>query len=195
MKSVVRGTACAIALVVALTGCGSNGDSTDGKGKASKPLSLEQIRAALPTDTSLSNGFVGDDAVAIDGEPARGHCAETTGATCDGLVAAGAKELATRNRNLHSKVEFTLFSFDSPKTATAVMKSLAAKQRKDIEPAPAPVKVEAGADETDAFGNDDVTAVTMRVGSVLVYVWAVDATIEEANVAAKHQVDRLKAAV
>ncbi|MEU8432849.1 hypothetical protein AB0F18_08010 [Streptomyces sp. NPDC029216] len=187
--------------MAALTGCGSGGDPVSvsvgnggGKGKAAGPLSVEQIRAALPTDTSMGSNFAGDEAVAAGGDGARAHCAETTGATCDGLVAGGMKELKRRGRG-ETKVEFTLFSFDSPKAATAAMKSLSAKRRTDIEPTPAPVKVEAGADETDAVGNDRVTAVVMRVGSVLVYVWAVETKLEDTNFAAQHQVDRLKTAV
>ncbi|MFJ8015216.1 hypothetical protein [Streptomyces sp. NPDC096339] len=199
MKAVVRGTVCAIALVAALAGCGNDagGTPTPGsagaKGKTSGPLSVEQIRSALPTDTSLGNNLAGDEAVATGGEEARTYCTETTAATCDGLVAAGMKELTRRGPD-ETKVEFSLFSFDSPKSATAAMKSLSAKRRTDIEPTPQPVKVEAGADETDAFGNNRVTATTMRVGSVLVYIWAVETNLDQVNVAAKHQVDRLKSA-
>ncbi|MFE2170023.1 hypothetical protein ACFXB3_33955 [Streptomyces sp. NPDC059447] len=207
MKAVIRGTVCAIALVAALTGCGSDGGtaavgngggvgsgSGGGKGKASGPLTAEQLRSALPTGTDLGRNYKAENepAVAIGGEEARKHCAETTGATCEGLVAAGAAEI-NHARRREGKAEFSLFSFDSPKAATAAMKSLADKKRAAIEPTPTPVEVQAGANETDAFGNNRVTAVTMRVDSVLVYVWAVEIEVDEAKAAAKLQVDRLKA--
>lgn len=114
---------------------GSDEDTTAGSGggpdQAPITLSAEQIRAALPTDTSLGDVFGGADAVVLQGEEARRYCAEDSGTTCDGLVAAGKKELEVRGNADDGGVEFTLFSFKSPQVASAVAKGLAATELKD----------------------------------------------------------------
>lgn len=206
MKSVVRGTVCAVALVAALTGCGSDGDaanspvgvapigSGDGKGKKSGTLSVEQVRAALPTNEALGDVFVGDDLAAIDGEPARKQCAKDTGTPCDGLVAAGHKEAAARGNSDDDEVEFTLFSFDSKQAASAAMKGMAAKTGSG-DPAPEPTQFTTGADETQAFTNGrSGTRTVMRVGNVVAYVQASIYNPENRNRMSTLQVDLIKKA-
>ncbi|MFF1415688.1 hypothetical protein ACFVX6_38960 [Streptomyces sp. NPDC058289] len=193
-----------MALVAALTGCGSDGNAADsavgvveiggGKGKSSGPLSAEQVRAALPTNEMLGDVFVGDDLAAIEGEPARLQCAEDTGTPCTGVVAAGHKEAAARGNADDDEVEFTLFSFDSKESASAAVKGLAAKIR-SREPAPEPTKLATGADETEAFTNGrSSTRAVMRVGNVVAYVQASIYDAENRNHMATLQVDLLKKA-
>ncbi|MET9572901.1 hypothetical protein ABZY34_27975 [Streptomyces virginiae] len=201
VKAVVRGTVCVVALVVALTGCGGEGNtavggigSGDGKGKTSGALSAEQVRSALPTNESLGEIFVGNDAVVGEGEQARQHCAEQTGTTCNGMVAVGHKEAAVRGKASGDEVEFTLFSFDSPQAASAAAKGLAAKIR-GREPAPEPTQIAAGADETEGFTNGRKrTDVVMRVGNVLAYVLASTSNSDNVKQVATQQVDLIKKA-
>ncbi|WP_407838711.1 hypothetical protein ACE1OC_23795 [Streptomyces sp. DSM 116496] len=173
-----------MALVAALTGCGSDGDaadspvgvvgigSGDGKGKKSGTLSVDQVRAALPTNEVLGDVFVGDDLAAIEGEPARKQCEKDTNTPCTGLVAAGHKEAAVRGNADDDEVEFTLFSFDSKQAASAAVKGMAAKIA-SLEPAPEPTKLTTGADETESFAISESSARTvMRVGNVVAYVQA-----------------------
>ncbi|MCP3759617.1 hypothetical protein [Streptomyces sp. TBY4] len=144
----------------------------DGKGKKSGPLTVEQVRAALPTNEQLGDVYVGDDLAAIDGEPARQQCAKDTGTPCTGLVAAGHKEAAARGNADDDEVEFTLFSFDSKEAASAAMKGMAAKTASG-DPAPEPTRFTTGADETQAFSNGSSgTRTVMRVGTVVAYVQA-----------------------
>ncbi|MCT4354567.1 hypothetical protein M5362_15645 [Streptomyces sp. Je 1-79] len=195
VKAVVRGTVCVAALVAALTGCGGDGGTSalgaDGK-VAPVALTAEQIRAALPTETSLGDIFSGDEAVVAQGQEAREFCAEESGTACEGLVAAGHQELAVRGSSDDGKLEFTLVSFDSPAAAAVVMKGLADEERSDGD-APEPVRVEAGADETDAFASSSrVTHVYLRVGGVVAYVRAIETELGNVNRAAVHQVERIK---
>ncbi|MFV0137877.1 hypothetical protein ACLGIH_32590 [Streptomyces sp. HMX87] len=90
------------------------------------------------------------------------------------------------------KVEFTLFSFDSPQAASAVAKGMAARKRDGGGTALEPVRIEAGADDTDAFSSGRLTDVVMRVGGVVAYVRAVETETGNVNHAATHQADRIK---
>lgn len=208
VKSVVRGTVCAVALVAALTGCGGGGDADAGaavgvvgiggvgeKGKkASGTLSVPQVWSALPTNEALGDVWVGDDMAVIEGDQARQQCAEDTGTPCNGVVAAGHKEAAVRGNADDDEVEFTLFSFDSQQAASAAVKGLAAKMR-SREPAPEPTRLEAGADETEAFTNGrSATRVVMRVGNVVAYVQASLYADDGAQQMATLQVDLIKKA-
>lgn len=206
MKFAVRATVCAVTLVAALTGCGGDGDaanspvgvapigSGDGKGKKSGPLSVEQVRAALPTNEALGDVFVGDDLAAFEGEMARQHCAEQTDTPCTGLVAAGHKEAAARGNADDDEVEFTLFSFDSKQAATAAMKGMAAKIG-SRDPAPEPTRLTTGADETQAFSTGSSgTRTVMRVGNVVAYVQASIYDTENRNQMATLQVELIKKA-
>lgn len=206
MKSVVRGTVCAVALVAALTGCGGDGDAADsavgvapigsgaGKGKKSGPLSVEQVRAALPTNETLGGVWVGDDLAAFDGEQARRHCVEETGSPCDGFVAAGHKEAAVRGNSDDDEVEFTLFSFDSKEAASAAVKGMAAKIA-SRDPAPEPAQLSTGADETKAFTTSrSGSRVVMRVGTTVAYVQASIYDTENRNGMSTLQVELIKKA-
>ncbi|MFF3215351.1 hypothetical protein ACFYYB_32500 [Streptomyces sp. NPDC002886] len=205
MKAVAWETVCVVALVATLTGCGGSADPDaaaavgvtgidGGKGKASGPLSAEQVRSALPTNERLGAVFVGDDLVAFEGEPASQACAEETGITCDGVVAAGHKEAAVRGDASDDRVEFTLFSFDSQQGASAAVKGLVAK-RSSYEPAPTPTKLDVGADETNALSSGrGSTEVIMRVGKVLAYVKVGMTDLEDAKQMSTIQVDLLKKA-
>ncbi|MFE4262548.1 hypothetical protein [Streptomyces sp. NPDC056883] len=195
-----------MALVAALTGCGSDGDaadspvgvvgigSGDGKGKKSGTLSVDQVRAALPTNEALGSVFVGDDLAAIEGDPARKQCESDTGTPCTGVVAAGHKEAAARGNADDDEVEFTLFSFDSKEAASAAVKGLAAKIA-SRDPAPQPTKLTTGADETQAFTNGrSSTRTVMRVGNVVAYVQASIYDTEHRNHMSTLQVELIKKA-
>ncbi|MFE4636020.1 hypothetical protein ACFRJ1_21955 [Streptomyces sp. NPDC056773] len=189
-----------------LTGCGGDEDaanspvgvapigSGDGKGKKSGPLTVEQVRAALPTNEVLGDVFVGDDLAAFDGEMARQHCAEQTGTPCTGLVAAGHKEAAVRGNSDDDEVEFTLFSFDSKQAATDAMKGMAAKEASG-DPAPEPTQFTTGADETQAFTNGmSSTRTFMRVGTVVAFVQASIYNTENRDRMSSLQVELIKKA-
>ncbi|MER5486514.1 hypothetical protein ABT024_25340 [Streptomyces sp. NPDC002812] len=195
-----------MALVAALTGCGSDGNAADsavdvaeigsggGKGKKSGTLSVDQVRAALPTNEALGDVFVGDDLAAIEGEPARKQCESDTNTPCTGLVAAGHKEAAARGNADKDEVEFTLFSFDSKQAASAAVKGMAARIG-SYEPTPEPTKYATGADETEAFTiSSSSTRTIMRVGNVVAYVQASVYDIESRKHMATLQVELIKKA-
>ncbi|MFF2026213.1 hypothetical protein ACFVW2_31010 [Streptomyces sp. NPDC058171] len=192
------------ALVATLTGCGDGEEATTGKvsdapaasGRATKDkafisLSAAQVRSALPTDYTLGDALVGDDPTVVKGPEARQNCTGSSGASCDGLVAGGKKELGAEGSTDEGHIEFTLYAFDSPKAASAVRKSLAATTRASVT-APQRVEIASGADETEAFRGTSTTHVVMRLGSVVAHVRAVGTTTGNVNHVATHQIDLIK---
>ncbi|MFD5552507.1 hypothetical protein ACFWIA_01560 [Streptomyces sp. NPDC127068] len=192
------------ALVATLTGCGDGEEATTGKrsdapaanGRTTKAkpfisLSAAQVRSALPTDYTLGDALVGDDPTVIEGQEARQNCAESSGASCGGLVAGGKKELGAEGPAGEGHIEFTLYSFDSPGAASAVRKSLAATARASVT-VPKQVEIASGADETEAFKGTSTTHVVMRLGSVVAHVRAVDTTTGTVHHVATHQIDLIK---
>ncbi len=192
------------ALATALTGCGEgdpSGEAADpvseerARPKSAISLSAEEIRTALPNDTTLGGVFTGGEPVAGEGEEARGQCAEETGTECGGLVAAGRKELAAGSDADEERIQFALFSFASRGEAGSAMKGLVSQRREadsgSGDPA-RPVTLATGADTADAFADDSRTDVLMRVGDVVVHVWATESGVDEVEYAARTQVDRIR---
>ncbi|MFD8935113.1 hypothetical protein ACFV0R_07625 [Streptomyces sp. NPDC059578] len=192
------------ALVATLTGCGDGEEATTGKpsdaptasGRATKEkpfisLSAAQVRSALPADYTLGDALVGDAPITVKGQEARQNCTESSGASCDGLVAGGKKELGAEGSTDEGHIEFTLYSFDSPQAASTVRKSLAATARASVT-APEQVEIVSGADETEAFKGTSTTHVVMRLGSVVAHVRAVDTTTGNVHHVATHQIDLIK---
>ncbi|MFB7589155.1 hypothetical protein [Streptomyces sp. NPDC056169] len=192
MRSVVRGTAVAAALVLALTGCEEGGSpaaggdkapgvpgeaqpGADGGADAPKVVWLDPtgLMNALPIESAVGGWFVGGDPFMVQGPEAVKHCAEETGVACDGLVAVGGKDMETAGSSDGTRVEFRLYSFGTEEQARAAMKGLAAEQRKKSaeygEPSK-PVTLATVADETDAFADDSTADVVMRIGTVVAHV-------------------------
>ncbi|MFI6420879.1 hypothetical protein ACIBG6_26165 [Streptomyces sp. NPDC050842] len=191
MKAVVRGTAVAAALVLALTGCE---ESVPAKGNEKAPaapgeaqpgaeagadapkvvwLDPTGLMNALPVESAVGDIFVGGDPFMAQGPEAVEHCAEETGVACDGLVAVGGKDMEARGDADDTRVEFRLYSFGTEDQARAAMKGLAAEQRKKSaeygEPSK-PVTLATVADETDAYADDATADVVLRIGTVVAHI-------------------------
>lgn len=183
MKAVVRGAA--MAAVLALTGCGEGESPSAGseratsvpgetqKGAASpETVSLDPtgLMHALPTELSVGDAFGGGDPFMAQSPAAVRFCAKETGAACTGLVAIGGKDLEAGGDSDDMRVEFKLYSFETAEQAGVVMKSLADKERESAAESgnpSAPVALDSGADETDAFQNDMIAMAVMRIGTVV----------------------------
>ncbi|MFJ2176308.1 hypothetical protein ACIOHE_25890 [Streptomyces sp. NPDC087851] len=209
MKAVVRGTVVAAALVLALTGCEEDGSPAAKSVAPPVPGESEQVPVpsqtvwldptglmnALPVESNVGDAFVGDDAEMVQGADAVQHCAKESGAACAGLAAAGLKEMEARGSADETRVEFTLYSFETAAQAGTVMKGLADTERKASaeygDPAK-PVTVSSGADETDAFQDGDAAKAVMRIGTVVAYVYTTETEPADLEHVTKLQVDRVK---
>ncbi|MFE4614963.1 hypothetical protein ACFRJ7_02500 [Streptomyces sp. NPDC056747] len=209
MRSVVRGTAVAAALVLALTGCeesvpAAGGEKAPGVPGEAQPgadapkvvwLDPTGLMNALPVESAVGDIFVGGDPFMGQGPEAVEHCAKETAVACDGLVAIGGKDMEARGDADGTRVEFRLYSFGTEDQARAVMKGLAAAKRKSSaeygEPAK-PVTVATVADETDAFADDGSADVVMRIGTVVAHVNANETGTDNLEHASNVQVERVR---
>ncbi|KUH40344.1 MULTISPECIES: hypothetical protein [Streptomyces] len=121
-------------------------------------------------------------------------CEEQTGTNCGGFVTIGSTLLVLEDDGGASKtpmIRFTILSFRSTDDAKVALKGMAAEQRQgwaDVKP----LKISAGADETDAFTGEH-TEVMMRLGGALIRMESMQLKENEPyGELARLQVDRLK---
>lgn len=161
------------------------------------PVSINatDMYAALPADGSLESMSSGETVVVQDADALKG-CAELTKAPCAaGIKVAGHKDMESRNPD-GARIEFSLLSFAGAAEAATQTKALAEQKRKPGEADEQPVtslKMDTGAEETEAFQHDNSIHVIMRVGSVVAYVMASDTSPENVKYAAKLQIARVQA--
>ncbi|MFF0550100.1 hypothetical protein ACFYUL_14175 [Streptomyces sp. NPDC004311] len=215
MRYVVRGTAVAAVLVLALTGCQEDPKPSGGQapitsvpgaiGQEPVPskspevqdarLDAAALMQALPDESDVSKYFSGGEPFAVGGPEAVKHCAKETGTACTGLIAVGGKDTEGRGSN-GTRAEFRLFSFETAEQARTVMKGLADERRKvaaRYKDPSKPVTLVSGADETDAFMDDAVGNAVMRVGTVVAHVNISETELEFLAHVAGLQVDRVRA--
>ncbi|MFF8832157.1 hypothetical protein [Streptomyces sp. NPDC015131] len=191
-----------------LTACGGSDDGLDAfRGDGDKPpvtLTPDMVRTALPSKASAPEGFRGDDIEVEVGDEAVEACSEATEANCGGLLSMGYTDFDTDDSgsgdssDYSGEVVFGIMAFQSPDDARATYKAVVTEERgkaeKDGQKAKL-VKIEAGAEETEAFeAADGETVVMMRIGSVVAVVNG-DGTFvakPDYNGLAKLQIDRLK---
>ncbi|MBT2393618.1 hypothetical protein J7E87_30475 [Streptomyces sp. ISL-1] len=221
MKAAIRSLALSALLVAGLTGCvgettdasssggqteRQNGDSLEGhEDDTQVTLSAEQLRVALPSDGSLPAGWIGGfrskSRVEV-GPEAADECGGDTGTSCAGLTAVGKRRIETPEDlpagDRGASVHFTVYAFGSVEDARVAMKGLVKTVHAGTEGQipTSPLKISAGADETDAFSQGDAgdysTDVMLRVGATVVRLWGSDLkATEDMQVLAKYQVDRL----
>ncbi|WP_438295920.1 hypothetical protein [Streptomyces sp. HUAS TT7] len=92
------------------------------------------------------------------------------------------------------KMRFTLLAYDGVSNAQAGMKGVATSAHKEDGKSTA-LKIQSGADETDAYTTGDSSSAVLRVGTVVAYLAGVNVTkAADLQQFAKRQVDRIKAA-
>ncbi|WP_405713676.1 MULTISPECIES: hypothetical protein [unclassified Streptomyces] len=172
-------------------------------------LSPDQVQSSLPSNNSLPKGWhlalMGSTPTLTEGAEATENCGSETGTSCAGLTAAGRISINGPQTTEEFKadadeqyVAIQIFSFDSAENATVAMKALMATVRKDAEgdTPTKPLKISAGAEETDAFFEEISgkysTDVSMRTGAVVIKMSGYDLKKTDiAGVVAKLQVDRI----
>ncbi|MFE9845250.1 hypothetical protein [Streptomyces goshikiensis] len=202
----VRGLAGGAALIVALAACGSNGDdgasavggagAAGGKSKAAVVVTEDMIRTALISKTAAPKGWrtVGGVQIREGGDSLR-ECEAQTQTNCGGFVSVGSTTLFLEEGATvsESSIRYSIVSFRSVDDAKAGLKGMAAEARRKAGADAKPLKVSAGADETDAFTGPH-TEVMMRVGSALVRLESGNLTESQPQPYgdfAKLQIDRL----
>ncbi|MFF4323272.1 hypothetical protein [Streptomyces sp. NPDC001568] len=166
--------------MVALTACGSEGDDgagaaggageTGGKTKAPVVVTEDMIRTALISKAAAPQGWQALGSVqTYEGDDSLRECEEQTSTNCGGFVAVGANTLSLVGGGGvdGSTIRFSIVSFRSVDDAKAGLKGMSAEARRKAGSEAKPLKISAGADETDAFTGPH-TEVMMRVGSALI---------------------------
>ncbi|MEU7281271.1 hypothetical protein AB0A69_21195 [Streptomyces sp. NPDC045431] len=208
MSKAARGIAAGVVLMAVLTGCGGSDDGLDAfRGDDDKPpvtLTPDMVRTALPSKASAPQGFTGDDIEVEVGDEAVEACSDSTESNCGGLLSMGSTDFDTDadgrgdSSDYDGEVVFGLLAFQSPDDARATYKALVTEERRkagqDGKNAKM-VKVDAGAEETEAFEDaDGETMIMMRIGSVVAVVNGDGTFVQKPNYndLAKLQIDRLK---
>lgn len=206
MFRVARGIAVGAAMVAALTACGGadggspgatdGGDGagavTGGGGQPKVPVVLteDQVRRALVDTDSAPQGWEGFGVSIPEHTESVKTCQDDTGTKCGGFTALGTSHIDQVASE--GQVIFTIYAFRTPDDVKFAMKSLAAKERRKSGAGAKPLKVSAGADETDAFTGRN-TEIFMRLGGSLIRV-ASEGLREGQPYAdfARLQIDRIK---
>ncbi|MFF2774757.1 hypothetical protein ACFVU3_07600 [Streptomyces sp. NPDC058052] len=199
MRTGLRATAVAAALLIGLTGCA--GDALDALDEATGEgdnISLDAtgLSRALPRDTDVGDAFQGSAPVTAQGAEAVELCTGRTDAPCDGVTLSGLRETVAGGSS-DQRVDYLLFVFGSQEQATTHVEKMTAGWKKaDVQKKRSvkPLTFDSGADSTEAFTYSDPegTNVYMRVGSVVSYVAGSRVSAEKAQEAAKMQADRIR---
>lgn len=222
MLKALRGITIGIALLTALTACGSsNGGSgsggsggsggggsdtsggnttgtVDGLPEAPITFTSDQISTALMSKPGAPEGWTGSDPK-IDLDNGLMNCQQDTKAACGRFVALGTSHISPDKfpayESRSPEVKFRIYSFRTSDDAKAALKGLAAEERRSATAngaEPKPLKLTLNADETDAFTGDR-TRIMMRVGGLLVAVESQDLREEQPyGDLAELQLDRIK---
>ncbi|MEU3478899.1 hypothetical protein AB0E66_11960 [Streptomyces sp. NPDC033753] len=213
MRSVVRGTAVAAALVLALTGCeesipaaggekapGIPGEAQPGAADPAQPLALDPttLLHALPIESQVGDVMVGGDPFLAQEAEAAEYCAKEEGLSCADLVAVAGKDMEERSDSSDTRVEFRLYSFGTVEQAKTAMKGQVDRWRKADAASGGRWQqktVDSGAEETEAVRDDDadVDVVVMRLGTVVAHIVALDVLPENVKHAAVVQASQVQA--
>ncbi|MGW0534862.1 hypothetical protein [Streptomyces sp. NPDC003032] len=195
-------------LMAVLTACGDGDDDggSSGQGviggavsggqKSAPALSSgQQVSQALPSAISLPGEWrMGKRPLLIEGTEVASTCQQVSGTACTGVQAAGRHRFSRKwDGSAYARAEFSMYAFDAPDNAKVVFTALARSERDEATGDVKELKVNAGADESDSFADDDGPQTMMRVGGVLVQVRGVDVDgTAELEKLATIQVERIK---
>ncbi|WP_328383160.1 hypothetical protein OHS81_06090 [Streptomyces sp. NBC_00400] len=153
-------------------------------------LTEDQVRRALVDTDSAPQDWEGFGVSIPEHTESVKTCQDDTGTKCSGFTALGTSHIDQAAGE--GQVIFTIYAFRTPDDVNFAMKSLAAKERRKSGAGAKPLKVSAGADETDAFTGRN-TEIFMRLGGSLIRV-ASEGLREGQPYAdfARLQIDRIK---
>ncbi|MFE2145820.1 hypothetical protein ACFXA3_29500 [Streptomyces sp. NPDC059456] len=134
-------------------------------------MTEDMIRTALISKSAAPQGWrpVGGVQIDKDGADNMRECEEQTKTNCGGFVSVGSIRLFLEEGGTasESSIRFTIVSFRSVDDAKAGLKGMTAEARRKAGSEAKPLKISAGADETDAFTGPH-TEVMMRVKNALI---------------------------
>ncbi|MFD0268609.1 hypothetical protein ACFVGY_18855 [Streptomyces sp. NPDC127106] len=181
MLKKARGKAAGLALILALAGCSSDGDSGDtgggaggasggasGASAAAAPLNPSQLAQAIPGKLAAPEGWKGREPRVLNGGEAQKHCQLAARFSCAGLTGMANTQISA---SYDTDVKFELLAYDSVENAKAGMKTLVADTREGAKADTLkPLTIDVGADETDAYAKENRTNAALRVGTVVAFV-------------------------
>ncbi|MFD7631778.1 hypothetical protein ACFV7Q_38220 [Streptomyces sp. NPDC059851] len=176
MLKKARGTAAGLALILALAGCSSDGNSDGGdkdSGSAGAsapiaPLNPSQLAQAIPSKLAAPEGWKGRQPRVINGSEAQKQCQLAARFSCAGLTAMANTQYS---QTYDTDVKFELLAYDSVENAKAGMKTLVADTREGTKADTLkPLTIDVGADETDAYAKEKQTNAALGVGTVVAFV-------------------------
>ncbi|MFJ3520828.1 MULTISPECIES: hypothetical protein [unclassified Streptomyces] len=133
-------------------------------------MTEDMIRTALISKAAAPQGWQPSGGVqTYEGGDSLRECEEHTSTSCGGFVSVGSTTLFLEGGGAvdRSTIRFSIVSFRSVDDAKAGLKGMSAEARRKAGSEAKPLKISAGAEETDAFTGPH-TEVMMRVGSALI---------------------------
>ncbi|MFF4323736.1 hypothetical protein [Streptomyces sp. NPDC001568] len=132
-------------------------------------MTEDMIRTALISKAAAPQGWKQTGSVQFyEGGDSLRACEEHTSTNCGGFVSVGSSAIGLEGGGFDgSSIRFSIVSFRSVDDAKAGLKGMSAEARRKAGAEAKPLKISAGADETDAFTGPH-TEVMMRVGSALI---------------------------
>ncbi|MER5834243.1 hypothetical protein ABT116_26235 [Streptomyces sp. NPDC002130] len=195
----MRGVAMGLTLALAPVGCwdGSTGHDDEDTGDshtAQAPFNPSQLAQAVPGELAAPKGWNADSPLVRDGSEAQAFCRQASRFSCVGLTAMGNSRYKPDGQS-ETFVDFEVLAYDSVDNAKVGMKSLVADVHDGKPEGLKPLTVDAGADETDAYADEDRPGVVLRVGTVVAFVFS-DSLPKDHDLQsfAKFQVQRINTA-
>ncbi|MFE6779864.1 hypothetical protein [Streptomyces sp. NPDC057702] len=206
MSMWVRGALTGAVLVAVLAGCGDGGGGggdggsgpgviggSDGDGRAPAPVlgDARQVSEALPSRVSLGEGWGATRSPRVrDGAETARACQVFSGTSCSGVLAGGDTKFMRNGQAAHAAfAEFSMYAVDTPENAKVVYAAMRTATGQKTYGGVTRLSVDAGADETHAYADDDGPHALVRVGGVVAFVETRSDGLDEA--AARDQLERL----
>lgn len=193
----IRSAAVAALLMVGLAACSAESSAGDDGSTESDATTVafnpSQLGQALPSKIGAPQGWRGRQSVLYEGGEAQKQCGYQE-LSCAGLASLGSSVYHPTSSS-DTTVRFTLAAYDTVDNAKVGMKTLVASAHEDEGGSLKTLSIQAGADQTDAFADDDSSSAILRVGTVVSYVAGLHVSKpDDLQMLAKMQVDRIKAA-
>ncbi|GAA3252757.1 hypothetical protein [Nonomuraea helvata] len=175
-----------VILLLGLTAC-----SNDATAAQFNPSQLTQ---ALPSKLSVPQGWEGNQQQVVDGSRAQERCQQESAPSCAGVTSLGST-LYEQTGSSDTRMRFTLIAYDTVENAKVGAKALIASEHGDAGDKLKALSIETGADETDAFTENEHSTAVLRVGTVVAFLAGLNlAKPDDMQMLAKLQVDRIRTA-
>ncbi|WEH18487.1 hypothetical protein [Streptomyces sp. VNUA24] len=182
-------------LMVGLAACSeessADNDGSSGSDATTVAFNPSQLSQALPSKIGAPQGWRGKQPVLYEGAEAQKQCGYQE-LSCAGLTSLGSSVYYPTSSS-DTNVRFTLAAYDTVDNAKVGMKTLVASVHEDEGDSLKTLSIQAGADQTEAFADDDSSSAILRVGTIVSYVAGIHVSKpDDLQMLATMQVDRIK---